>query len=192
MLNILLQHFLAALLLSSSLYSASSHDHDVNIKISTLQHEVESLRRQVHGIKVDHELLEEKLEAFEQEFLQWKSRDFASLIRRLESLQPLQSDVMGSEDASLSRIKSLEVELGRLKQETQMRDKELKTTLESLSKALGLDIADSPQRIYTVRPGDTLEKIASRMGSSVQLIKEANNLRSDKIIVGRKLKIPSR
>ncbi len=43
---------------------------------------------------------------------------------------------------------------------------------------------------YVVRPGDTLSSIASKFKISIDTIKWANNLRSDIIRVGQKLKIP--
>jgi len=44
---------------------------------------------------------------------------------------------------------------------------------------------------YTVQAGDVLSRIASRHGTSVKALKEANALKTDKIIVGQKLVIPS-
>ncbi|NPA32691.1 MAG: LysM peptidoglycan-binding domain-containing protein [Aquificae bacterium] len=44
--------------------------------------------------------------------------------------------------------------------------------------------------LYKVKKGDTLSTIAKRFGTSVSAIKRANNLRSNRIRVGQKLKIP--
>lgn len=43
---------------------------------------------------------------------------------------------------------------------------------------------------YTVKPGDTLSKIAANQGTTVSALKVANGLRSDIIRVGQKLTIP--
>ena len=43
---------------------------------------------------------------------------------------------------------------------------------------------------YTVKSGDTLLRIAKHFGTSVKAIKSENNLATDKIKVGQKLKIP--
>jgi len=45
---------------------------------------------------------------------------------------------------------------------------------------------------YTVRKGDTLDKIARRHGVTVKQIKQANGLKRDRIDIGQKLKIPVR
>ncbi len=44
--------------------------------------------------------------------------------------------------------------------------------------------------VYEVRPGDTLGKIASGRGTTVDFIKKANGLKSDIIRPGQKLKMP--
>lgn len=45
-------------------------------------------------------------------------------------------------------------------------------------------------RIYIVKSGDSLEKIARRHQTTIQAIKELNGLTSDRIIVGKKLQLP--
>lgn len=47
-------------------------------------------------------------------------------------------------------------------------------------------------QVYTVKSGDTLTRIASRQGVSVRAIRSANNLTTDRITVGQKLKIPAK
>ncbi len=52
--------------------------------------------------------------------------------------------------------------------------------------------ATAPARtIYRVRRGDSLWEIARRHGTSVQRLKQANNIRSQKIVVGQRLVIPA-
>ena len=43
---------------------------------------------------------------------------------------------------------------------------------------------------YTVRPGDTLYRIASTHGTTAYALKSTNHLKSDVIQVGQKLKVP--
>lgn len=45
---------------------------------------------------------------------------------------------------------------------------------------------------YRVKPGDSLEKIAKNHQTTVQAIKEINGLTSDKIVVGKLIKIPEK
>ena len=46
------------------------------------------------------------------------------------------------------------------------------------------------EQVYVVQSGDNLTKIARRFGTTVQALREANQLRTDRIRVGDKLRIP--
>ena len=45
---------------------------------------------------------------------------------------------------------------------------------------------------YVVKSGDTLSKIAATQGTTVRALRAANHLKTDRILVGQKLKIPSK
>jgi peptidoglycan endopeptidase LytE len=56
------------------------------------------------------------------------------------------------------------------------------------------EVADTTtsQRVYSVKPGDRLRRIAGQFGITVSAIREANALRTDRLEVGQKLKIPAK
>jgi LysM repeat protein len=58
--------------------------------------------------------------------------------------------------------------------------------------AAGADAAAGGQQVYTVKSGDTLTKIAKQFGTSISAVRSENNLTTDKIVVGQKLKIPAK
>jgi LysM repeat protein len=47
------------------------------------------------------------------------------------------------------------------------------------------------EQVYVVQSGDNLTKIARRFGTTVQALREANQLRTDRIRVGDRLRIPA-
>ncbi len=55
---------------------------------------------------------------------------------------------------------------------------------------LSLSVTAGELISYDVKPGDSLYKLSHRFGTTIQRIKEANNLQSDMIYVGQVLKIP--
>lgn len=50
----------------------------------------------------------------------------------------------------------------------------------------------SPELIYTVKSGDNLSLIAKAKGTTPKALRAANNLKTDRITVGQKLKIPAK
>ncbi len=62
------------------------------------------------------------------------------------------------------------------------------------SVAAGADSANpaTSEQMYAVKSGDTLSTIARQYGTTVRTIRAANNLRTDSIKVGQKLKIPGK
>jgi LysM repeat protein len=53
-----------------------------------------------------------------------------------------------------------------------------------------LEMGAGGSQTYTVKSGDTLTRIASQFGTTVKALRSENNLETDKIKVGQKLKIP--
>jgi LysM repeat protein len=49
---------------------------------------------------------------------------------------------------------------------------------------------DTPTTIYSVKQGDTLTKIALAHGTTVRALRAVNALKTDRIVVGQKLKVP--
>jgi LysM repeat protein len=62
----------------------------------------------------------------------------------------------------------------------------------STSTANATDMSSGSDNIVTVKPGDSLMKIAHEHGSTIKLIRAANELKTDKIKVGQKLKVPAK
>lgn len=54
------------------------------------------------------------------------------------------------------------------------------------------DAATGSGQTYSVKSGDSLTKIAGDFGVTVRSLRSANNLKTDKIVVGQKLKIPAK
>ncbi len=62
----------------------------------------------------------------------------------------------------------------------------------SSSNAAESATADGPTgTVYAVKSGDNLYKIARKYGTKVDALRRENNLRTDRLVVGQKLKIPA-
>jgi LysM repeat protein len=53
------------------------------------------------------------------------------------------------------------------------------------------DTATTSGNVYTIKSGETLTRIAKQHGTTVKAIRAANNLKSDKVAAGQKLKMPA-
>lgn len=72
----------------------------------------------------------------------------------------------------------------------------LQSAVRLMTEALQVQVKDTSvaevggDKIYKVKPGDSLEKIARAHGTSTKALKDANNLSSDRIVVGQSLQLP--
>jgi LysM repeat protein len=57
--------------------------------------------------------------------------------------------------------------------------------------SVAVKVATPPEFVYTVKPSDTLIRIARLHHTTAKIIKDMNSLDSDMITVGAKLKLPS-
>ena len=53
------------------------------------------------------------------------------------------------------------------------------------------DSTSSTASVYSVKAGETLTRIAKQHGTTVKAIRAANNLKTDRLLVGQKLKLPA-
>lgn len=64
-------------------------------------------------------------------------------------------------------------------------------SLQSAEPSNGNNDPPANGKVYSVEKGDTLIRIARRNGITLQALREANELRSDMILIGQRLKIPA-
>ena len=80
--------------------------------------------------------------------------------------------------------------LNQHKQKIEEIEKKMDQLQETLQLVLDALQVPGKEQAYVVVSGDTLEKIARKNGTTIKKIKELNQLTSDRIYVGQKLKLP--
>ena len=68
--------------------------------------------------------------------------------------------------------------------------KELENAMRLLASAMQTKSESTSSKVYEVKNGDTLDKIAKECHITTSAIKQENNMQSDKIYPGQKLQIP--
>lgn len=142
----------------------------------------------------------------QKEMLKGNSATLESKIAALETAQKgmmadlKQFKTYSSETATaLAQYKQKIAELDKSIELQNQNIEHLQAAMRSLMEALqvkevhpaksGSETADAPHT-YKVKNGDSLEKIAKANQTTVQAIKELNNLTTDKIVVGKVLQLP--
>lgn len=98
-------------------------------------------------------------------------RDLTLMVDHLKEVQTL--------------VESLQTLLQQQVKKGQILEKTLSTLVSALSPGL------NPEGVeHKVQAGETLEKIARKYGTSIRLLKEQNQLETDRIFIGQMLKLP--
>lgn len=204
---------------STSYFSALKSDQfENNVALHELHLEVEDIKQSLQYNQKEMDSLEEKFHQQESElvavknfFSNHKASADASLTSQISSLEKRLYEIEQKEKAYLAEISSLrsyanqtistlsgqQEKLLNLENKSQQQERRLddianlKKTLTSISQAVSNKNRE-PDSIstHTVQAGDTLEKLARHYRVTAAALKEANNLKSDRIYTGQKLKIP--
>jgi LysM repeat protein len=159
------------ILTGCSSYFNSSNEAEHQMAYEELKTEIAEVRHALHATEVELRLLEEKLDTPQIDIYE---EEIKTLFHKLAALEKSQERVF-------SDIRSLSTHANQT------------TTALSQYKELmqGARPPQSKKMKYTVKPGDTLEKIARKHQVTVSDLKTANRFDDDKIFVGQDVHIPT-
>lgn len=213
----LLFFFLAVSLTFSSCSPLRSSPNDEKHQLELTLHEVQTnlddLRHDINCFQTELQILDGRIKYYENTLTTLKQHDLekqqAKIDQLTQQVQTLEkkwtflekcqtgdtkelhqlSSHANETTAALSQFKD---RIGELEQEIFAHHRKLddlnkiKGQLEMIAKGFSGDF-----KIYKVKPGDSLEKIAKAHKTAVEKIKKLNDLNQDLIVVGQELKIPS-
>lgn len=161
----------------------------IDEKFNSVESIIETLRRQVQEHSKSHK---EQLQA-SKEFLEAKTGGLEQITKGLVSdVQQIKSKLNES-STFLTQVKqqlaAVEKSIEQQNQNIDSLHVAMKTLMQALQDGEAVEPAGDS---YQVKSGDTLEKIANAHATTVKALKELNNLATDRIRIGQKLKIPSK
>lgn len=193
--------------------SGEEEEHQLELTLHEVQTNIDDFRHDLHCFQTELRILEGQLhhqedllqeykekEESEKKQLRTALRDLEQLEKKLHNEKQEVQEVIGKMQKLLLHSQETNIALTQYKQKIAELEKNilsqnrrfeeinsLKKTLESLATVLDVSLAEN---IYIVKAGDSLERIAKHHRTSVQKLKEVNQLKHDLIVVGQKLKLP--
>lgn len=167
---------------SCSPMRSSAHDerhlweltlHEVQTNLDDLRHDISCFKAELQIIDGRIKYSENALVALKQE----QAQQIAALEKRWNGVEKNQK----SEEMQKLLAHANETTLAL----TQFKDR-----IEELESEILMKGIKPKQETYTVRPGDSLEKIARSHNTSVEKVKKLNNLQNDRIRPNQELAIP--
>lgn len=175
-----------------------SNNHETEIqaieeKFTNLETIIDSLRKQITDqVQGSKELLKNSTTSFEAKLgdLDLAMKGLTADLRQIKNHANDSTTVLTQYK---KRISDLEKTVEAQNQNMENLQSALKSMMDAMQIKDGLkDSTVGSSRIYQVKAGDTLDKIALANQTTIKAIKELNSLTNDRIIVGQKLQLPEK
>lgn len=193
---------------------SSTFGQQANRAFRDLQQDVEDLRQKVHCYELERDILEEKIhkqeslltklqkdlnqsqnskEELNQNKLAQLEKKLALLEQKNENLLSDLKQLQNHANSTTQSLTTFKTKVGDLEDSLGSDVTNLKGAVESLVKAIHKGASDgiiegkNGLKVYKVKAGDSLERIAKNFGIKVEQLKKLNNLTKDRIIVGQEL-----
>lgn len=155
-----------------------------------LRDTVESLRHQVANHESEIRVFEERFKS-QEEIIDALSAQFKDSVKTVKansttSNQDLNQQLADSKKRIANLEKSLEIQTKNLDN----MQKALTSLIEAIQGKEPSATTANSSKVYRVKSGDSLEKIAKQNHTTIKKLKELNNLTSDQIIIGQKIELP--
>lgn len=180
-------------------HEISNHENEIRSfedKVRNQDATVEALRQQLHDSnKSQKDQLQENTAELEVKVksIETLTKTLVSDAKQLKNSINEITDALTQVTTALTqytqRISKLEKVSDTQAQNIASLDSALESVLEAFQVKENISSPSPEQKLYCVKPGDSLEKIARHNNTTIQTIKDLNQLLSDKIVIGQKLKL---
>jgi len=189
--------------------SPNDEKHQLELTLHEVQTNLDDLRHDINCFQTELQILDGRIKYYENTLTSLKQHDLEKQQAKIEQLSQQvqaaekkwasfdkgqQEELQGLSshaNETIAALAQFKDRIGELEQEIFSQNRrfdelaKLKGHIENLAKGFSGDF-----KLYKVKPGDSLEKIARAHKTAVDRIKELNHLEQDLIVVGQELKIP--
>lgn len=192
--------------------SPNDEKHQMELTLHAVQTNLDDVRHDINCFQTELQILEGRIKYYENTLASLKQNDLEKQQQKIEQLtqqlQQFEKKWATFEKSNTEAVKELKTLSAHANETTaaltQFKDRmgeleegifaqnrkfdelsKLKGTIENLARGFSGDY-----KIYKVKPGDSLEKIARAHKTAVEKIKKLNDLEQDLIVTGQQLKIP--
>lgn len=194
----------------TSLTSSRGEQHQRELALHKVRTEVDEIKHDLNTYEIEHHVLEGKLIDIEQtmstmrqQMGELKSGKLDLFMQELQNLEKKLYQVSKKQEKIASDMRQLTsfsndatTALAHYKEKFTQFEKAIDAQNVQIQKLTGIKeeiekiASEQASKSYTVKSGDSLEKIAREHHTSVEEIKRLNDISSDKIRVDQKLLIP--
>jgi len=194
----------------ASLSSSKGEKHQMELSLHKVRTEVEDIKHDLNTYEIEHHVLEGKLidqeqtiSALKQQVAELKSGKLESFLQELQTLEKKLHQVSKKQGKIVSDIRQLSshandttTALSQYKDKIAQFEKSIASQthqikeLTKLSEGIAKLAQLESQKVYSVKSGDSLEKIARKHGTTVEELKKLNQMTTDLIVIDQLLNLP--
>ncbi|MCB1110539.1 MAG: LysM peptidoglycan-binding domain-containing protein [Chlamydiia bacterium] len=175
----------------------------MELSLHKVRTEVEDIKHDLNTYEIEHHVIEGKLidqeqtiASLRQQIAELKSGKLDSFVQELQNLEKKLHQISKKQDKIVTDIRQLSTHandtttaLAQYKDKIAQFEKAIQGQNLQLNEIKKIADAENG-KVYTVKSGDSLEKIARDHHTTVDAIKRLNGMSSDLIVVDQKLQLP--
>lgn len=186
-----------------SISSSKGAKHQMELSLHKVRTEVEDVKHELNTYEIEHHVIEGKLidqeqiiASLRQQVAELKSGKLDSFVQELQNLEKKVRQVSKKQDKIVADIRQLSshandttTALSQYKDKISQFEKTLRGQTLQLQEISKLAEEQTP-RTYSVKAGDSLEKIARDHDTTVDELKQINQMTTDLIVIDQLLTLP--
>ena len=190
-------------LLATACVSLEKEASEQDVALQDIRAELEDVKHQLHGVSMDVNIIEDKVNNRDEEFSSFQDQmaagtqvqyrkmrgNLTDVESKLENLERFREGVQADFRQLKDNVNELTKALAKNQNALNVTEQNVGSIKSALETIMGV-VQKGSATTYKVQSGDSLEKISRKHNTTVQVIKELNGLDGDLIVIGQELRLP--